>query len=139
MELLRADNFVVRWYDAEHTILVVDILERWTWDDAYEVINCLTAALEASERDVYTIFHFTRRGLMMPRSYALPNIRKFLVESPNEKLIIFINSGGLLKSLLEILHRTFDVKVIFNKFRFVASMEAALAAIAEHKSNAARV
>jgi hypothetical protein len=28
-----------RWYDDAHTILVCDVHDRWTWQDAYDVVQ----------------------------------------------------------------------------------------------------
>lgn len=134
MELLRTETFVVRWYDSEKTILLLEILGRWNWDDAYRAINTLNQVVISVNHDVYTIIHFTKRGLMMPQSYALPNLRKFMVDAPNERMIILVNSEGLMKVLLEALHRTFDFSGVFHKFRYMGSLNQALETIARHKA-----
>jgi hypothetical protein len=132
----------IGWYDAEQSILVLQVLGRWTWEDAFHsivrVLNPIIAA--KAPQPVYTVISHERFVKFVPRGGdAIRVLRQVLqTDPPNEVLAIFIRQTDVIRSLLEAVVRISRFASKQDKYRFVNTFEEALACIAAHKAQMAR-
>lgn len=135
MALLESSNFVLDWYDDTQTILYMKITDRWTWSDAIRGINRINETISATERDIYTIYHFAERVSMVPQGSAFTNLRSLVtVDLPNERLLFFVGINPLLRKFIDIVGGVYGLRSALEKYRFPGSLEAALNTISEHKA-----
>jgi hypothetical protein len=129
-------KYRISWYDAEKTILVCEVTERWSWDETYAVVGEMNRWCSTVQHGVYTIFHFQNKGVLLPGGKtAIADIRKLIdTEHPNDELILFIGASALVNSLVNIAGQVYGMRNILNRFRFVYSMEEALIKIERHKT-----
>lgn len=127
-EIVEKDEiFTLGWYDAEHTILILDVEKPWRWENAYYAIAALNRTILAEDHNVCSIYYLHDAASILPRRLALPNIGRLLAEDvDNEHRIIFVGSP-LLQTFIELTYRTLRVKQDQAKFHFVKTLEEALA------------
>lgn len=138
MSGLPEPKYTISWYDAEKTILLCAIVERWSWEEAMAVIDQLNAWCSTVNHGVYTIYHFQRNATLLPQGKtAIADVRKLInTEHPNDQLIIFVGASSLVTTLVNIAGQVYGMRQIVARFRFVSSFEEALRVIAQHKQNA---
>lgn len=138
METLdHAHNYRIYWYDADRSILMADITDRWTWPDATKCIEKMNEVIAAAiPRPVYVVYHFVPGVSAIPQEgSALSNIKRMLVvDNPNEQLIIMIGTNTFLRILVEIAAQLGGPRSPIAKYRFVATLDAALTEIRAHKA-----
>lgn len=129
------DGYVIRWYDDAESILMVEIARNWTWEEAHEVVGIVNETLFAADHNVATVYHLANGVRALPRGgAALPNLRRLmLVDPPNEELIVFIGGGTLLRSFMGVVGKTYGLRAIVSKHRFVATLDEALQKVADHR------
>jgi hypothetical protein len=132
----------IGWYDAEQSILVLQVLGRWTWEDAvHSIVRVLNPIIAAkAPQPIYTIISHDRFVKFMPRGgNAISALRQVLqTDPPNEVLAIFIRQTDVIRSLLEAVVRISRFADKRDKYRFVNTFDEALACVAAHKAQMAR-
>ncbi|MCA9914428.1 MAG: hypothetical protein KC496_13830 [Anaerolineae bacterium] len=119
--------FTLGWYDAEHTILILDVGKPWYWEDAYRAIDALNRAILAENHDICSIYYLHGAASILPKRLALPNIGRLLAEDvENERKIVFVGSP-LLQSFIDLTYRTLRVKQERAKFHFAKTLDEAIA------------
>jgi hypothetical protein len=119
---------------------MTEITDRWTWPDAMKCIEKMNEVIAAAmPRPVYVVYHFAPGLSMIPQEgSALSSIRRMmLVDNANEQLIIMIGSGTFLRVLIEIAAQLSGSHSPIAKYRFIATLDAALAEIQAHKAKSA--
>jgi len=129
-------KYRISWYDADKTILLCEVTERWSWDETYAVIHEMNRWCSAAQHGVYTIFHFHNKTALLPGGRtAIADIRKLIDnEHPNDQLILFVGASALVTSLVNIAGQVYGMRSILARFRFVYSLEEALLKIERHKA-----
>ena len=129
-------KYTISWYDAEQTILLCDVTERWSWEETHAIIKQMNDWVSTVQHGVYTIFHFQRNAAMLPQGRtAMSDVRRIMdTQHPNDELIFFIGASALVTSLVNIAGQVYKMRDIISRFRFVYSMEEALTEIAQHKA-----
>lgn len=128
----------IGWYDAEQTVLVLQVLDRWTWEDAVQsivyVLNPLIVA--KAPQPVYTIITHEHFAKFAPRGgNAISALRQILqTDPPNEVLAIFVRQTEVIRSFMDVIVRIYRVASKEAKHRFVNTFEEALAEVAAHKA-----
>jgi hypothetical protein len=128
------DNYTLRWYDEEQTIILIDIVKTWTWEDAYAAIKQQVAMTESVAHPVHAIFHF-HNVPAVPRKFGLTHIAKLMkTRAPNEELAVFVGTHALLQMLINALSNVYGMGEITAKYHFVATLDEALDIIARYDS-----
>ncbi|MDW8298476.1 MAG: hypothetical protein RML95_03975 [Anaerolineae bacterium] len=132
----------IGWYDPEQTILVLQVLDRWTWADAVlSIAGVLDPTITAkAPQPVYTIITHDRYARFLPKGgNPLAALRRILqTDSPNEALVVFVRQADVIRSFLGAVIRVYKFTNADAKYRFVESFEQALAEIAAHKAKTTR-
>ncbi|MBZ0287377.1 MAG: hypothetical protein K8I30_07170 [Anaerolineae bacterium] len=133
-------KIVLSWYDPEKTILLCEVKERWSWDEALAVINQMNDWCSTVQHGVYSVYHFQRNAALLPQGKtAIADVRRLInTEHPNDQLILFVGASSLVTTLVNIAGQVYGMRKIVSRFRFVQTMDEALAAIAQHKSELPR-
>lgn len=135
-EILRGRNFVVRWHDPEHTTIVLEVLDRWTWDDAYYAIKYSSQIIAATPHEVYSIIWFKFDMPRFPDGVVLPRLQELVLMGPsNERLVVFITNNTVLQTFLQLANRIYKLRDYLVKYRFVSTLEHALKIIEKHKQS----
>lgn len=134
--LLEGGSYRCGWFDHEHTIMLVEILHAWTWDDADVVLPAVRQAIVAEKHGVYTVFHFTKLVTLLPqgKNPVLQLKRHMEIDIKNCLLVVFVGIPQIVQTLLSLLKDTYGLQDIYTKYRFVISMEKALHLIDLHKA-----
>lgn len=137
--LFESYNYQLGWYDAQQTIFYLDVFAPWTWDDVYVLVGDMLGVLETTTHDFYSVQWFHDGGERLPHGITLPHIKRILgANYPHEQLLIL---AGVPRWRPVVTIASQATRIIgmqdLNKFRFVDTVEEALAMIEEHKSNRA--
>ncbi len=125
-------NYTIRWYDEEQTIILIDIVKTWNWEDAYEGIRQQVAMTETVEHPVHGVFHF-HDVPTVPRGFGLTHIARLMkMRAPNEALTIFVGTHTLLQMLINAITSVYGMADITTKYHFVATLDEAFAIIANY-------
>lgn len=132
----------IGWYDPEQTILVLQVLDRWTWEDAvHSIVDVLNPLIVAkAPQPVYTIITHDRVARFAPKGgNAIAALRRILqTDPPNEVLAVFVRQTDVIRSFMNAIVRVYRLANKDAKHRFVNSFEEALAEIAAHKARTAQ-
>ncbi len=129
-------NATTEWNDNEKTVLVLEVrADKWNWDDAFNIMRDFKIRAESVEHSIYTviIFHDTPST---PDSTVFRNIRQMTrLRANNEILTVFVGTNSLFRTIFNTVNKIYLLKNIFDKFRFVATKEQAIALIEREKEN----
>ncbi|MBN8591510.1 MAG: hypothetical protein J0M33_07115 [Anaerolineae bacterium] len=116
------------WYDDAHTIVLFEIIDKWTWQDAYEGVKRLNQTHFETPHDTYTIFHFHGKGIMLPKGASgIPTLKYLMtLNPPNEKLIVVVSQNAMIEMFLQSISKAYGLAKINMKYRYAKSMEAAV-------------
>lgn len=136
MDISPGAKYTISWYDPEKTILICEVVERWSWDESYEVILKMNEWLSTVQHGVYSVFHFQRNASLLPQGKtAIADMRKLMnTEHPNDQLIILVGASSLVTTLVNMAGQVYGMRKILSRFRFVQSFDEALRAVEKHKS-----
>ncbi|MCU0480071.1 MAG: hypothetical protein MUE54_02535 [Anaerolineae bacterium] len=135
--ITETDVIRVSWYNPEKTIAILEIKKQWNWEDAYPSVAKLNEIVMSQPHPVYTIYYYRMaKAPLFPKGVNLPNLRKLVeFDPPNEQLVIFVRSDRLLYNLIMILSKTYGLRHIFQKYRFLNTWSDALAEIQKHQAS----
>jgi hypothetical protein len=120
-----------RWYDANQTILVCDVRDTWTWEDAHAIVQEQARYLQGVSHDVHTIFWLHGIPLMPADGAGLPNLRKLLsMRQLNSQLVIFVGINRFGETLASMMNKVYGMRDQIAMYHFVSSIEGALDEIA---------
>lgn len=132
-------RYTIRWYDDAQTILYLEILQPWTWEDAHHAIGVVNDTVRQTPHDVYTVYHFGPHVPMLPKGPAFANLRSLMsVDLPNEQMLVFIGGSMILKRFMDIVSKVYGIRQAVTKFHFVTRLEEALALVSAHKAQQAQ-
>ncbi len=132
-------SYRVSWYDAAHTIMLMEIFGPWTWEEAFNAIPKFNNWIVAEGHPVYTIYHYyNANASFFPKGIGgLGNLRKLLeIDAPNEQLIFFVKPDSVTGRLISIVTTAYGFSHVMKKYRFVNAFDEALAQIEQHKQAA---
>lgn len=120
-----------RWHDDAQTILVCDVRDSWTWEDAHQIVQAQASHLQSVSHDVHTIFWLHGIPGVPQDGTGLPNLRKLLaMRQPNSQLVIFIGINRFGETLAAMMNKVYGMRDQIAMYRFVSSIEEALDEIA---------
>lgn len=136
MKIYEAQNVLISYYDQTQHIICVKVTGQWTWEDAHHAISQVNEVIKTNpDRDFYTIYQFMERVSIVPKGSAFANLRSLaVVDLDNEQLLLFVGISALLKKFLDIVGRVYGLRQVLEKYRFVNTMDEALAMIRAHQS-----
>lgn len=123
----------VRWFSDEHTIIVLDISGRWTWDELYAAYDQVMKMMDNQDSKIHAIMN---RAQDEYRSYAPPNaivhsvslIRKL---PKNFGIGVIVDSGSRgLRALYDVIARVYPT--FGRKVAMVATLDEAITHIARY-------
>lgn len=130
--------FSFRWYDDDHTILVCDIRDRWTWDEAHAVVHEQLEWMKTVKHGVHTVFWLHGIPTFPTGGSALTNIRKLMsMEGENEELSIFIGVNRFGQTMADMAGKVYGFRDLLARYRFVSSIEEALDAVTAYEKEKA--
>jgi hypothetical protein len=120
-----------RWYDDAQTILVCDVRDSWTWEEAYKIVDSQVAHLQSVNHPVHTIFWLHGIPVIPADGMELPNLRKLMSRrQPNAQLTIFIGINRFGEMLAGMMNKVYGMQGQLAHYRFVSSIEQAFDEIA---------
>jgi hypothetical protein len=120
-----------RWYDNDQTILVCDVRDSWTWDEAFAIVEAQKSHLQSAGHDVHTIFWLHGIPIIPQDGMGLPNLQKLMSQrQPNSQLVIFIGINRFGEMLAGMMKKVYGMRDQLAHYRFVSSIEQALDEIA---------
>lgn len=133
-----SSNIRIGWYDPDQTILVLEVLDRWTWNDAVQsIVHVMNPAIvQKAPQPIYSIFVHDRLAKFAPQGgNALQAMRQILqTDPPNEALAIFVRQTDVIRSFVDVAIRVYRLANKEPKHRFTNTFEEALATVAAHKN-----
>jgi hypothetical protein len=100
----------VKWYDAEHSIIIITITNDTTWNDYHEAIDWTVNEAAQVNHRVDIIFY---DDVGMPRGNPMPHLSRGSTKIINQPNIYFSiiagsqGSSGFARMMLETLAKTF--------------------------------
>lgn len=137
-EILRdTDISRVSWASADKGVIVMEIKQQWNWEEAIIAVETInTAVLTQQPHSVYTVYIYQMRHTpLFSTGVKLTNLRRLIeMDPPNEQLVIFVRTDGLMRRFIGILSKTYGLRHILKKYHFVATWEEAIATIDNHRA-----
>lgn len=130
--LLQKENVNIRWIDDERTILLIDVLAPWTWDEAAEVIPFINKTIRENQKPTYSVTYFHPGAGILPRG-IVPRLYVLMEDPPNEVLAFFTGRYHLLRLILSAVNKVYDIRGMMSKYRYCGSKEEALSIIDTHR------
>jgi hypothetical protein len=120
-----------RWHDNDQTILVCDVHDSWTWDDAFDIVQEQARLLQSVAHEVHTIYWLHGIPVVPTDGTGLPNLHKLLsMRQPNSRLVIFVGINRFGERLASMMSKVYGMREQMSMYRFVSSIEEALDEIA---------
>jgi hypothetical protein len=120
----------VEWDNAAEMILHVELVDRWTWDEAYLAFEKLVGMMKTTPRHVSMIIDLTRSAGIP--SDALTHAFKIASTYPeNWELAILVGGGAIVSALLRVfsqIHPTYGPHL-----RVAKTLEDARALVISHR------
>jgi hypothetical protein len=128
----------VGWYDADETIFLLEILQQWTWEELVAGIEAMNAVSRALDRPTYGIFVPHRFADAIPKGETMFRElgRLMTHDYAHEQLTFLVGTSDLARVVLRTTARAYNLGHVFAKYRFVASLDDALAEIEQHRGSA---
>lgn len=136
-DLISTSVYRLFWVDNAKTILCLELRARWSWDEMTAAIGAVNGTLaQRTGISTYSIAHFLPGVNVLPSGPAISKIGQLVRNDPlHEELAIFVRSQGLLYDFITLASRMYGLQRIFARYRFVNTMDEALALIAEHRAS----
>ncbi len=120
-----------RWYDDEQTILVCDVHDSWTWEEAFKIVEGQKHHMQSVSHGVHTIFWLHGIPIIPQDGMELSNLQKLMSQrQPNSQLAIFIGINRFGEKLAGLMKKVYGMRQQLAHYRFVSSIEQALDEIA---------
>jgi hypothetical protein len=120
-----------RWYDDDQTILVCDVRDSWTWEEAFAIVEDQKRHLQSVSHGVHTIYWLHGIPILPQDGMGLPNLQKLMSQrQPNSQLVIFIGINRFGEKLAGLMKKVYGMRDQLAHYRFVSSIEQALDEIA---------
>lgn len=126
----------VSWLSGDKDIIVMEIKQQWDWQEAITAVEIINKAVMAQPNPVYTVYIYQMRHTpLFPTGVKLGNLRRLIeIDPPNEQLVIFVRTDGLMRRFIGILSKTYGLRHILQKYHFVATWDEAQALINKHRA-----
>ena len=119
------------WFDAEHSIIQIDIYGKVTWDDWHATIDKIVEQIKNTPQRVDIIFYDT---VGMPKGNPFPHLNithAKLDTNPNMGLIITVSSrrvSSFVEMIVDVIRRASVNQKLYNA-GFVTTIDEALSRI----------
>lgn len=136
-EVLHETDIVrVSWLSDQRDIALMEIKKQWNWQTAIVAVEVINKAVMAQPHPVYTVYIYQMQNTpLFPTGVKLANLRRLIeIDPPNEQLVIFVRTDGLLRRFVYILSKTYGLRHVLKKYQFVDTWQQALEAIQRHRA-----
>lgn len=136
--LFETDIVRISWLTETKDIIVMEIKGQWHWEVAITAVETINQHVLARQPDpVYTIYYYQMPKIpLFPRTVKLANLRRLIeIDPPNEQLVIFVRTDSLLQRFINILTKTYGLRHILQKYKFVPTWENAMTEIEKHRAS----
>ena len=127
----------IYWYDAEQTILILDIYERWSWEGIPKMTQMFNEVIaeQAKAKKVYAVGMLSMNGSIIPQNMtSISQILQLIKQDPSdEELSFFVLRYSLLYQLIKLTIDLYKNRTSHNKYIIVETLENAIQIIEEHK------
>ncbi len=133
--ILVGETYKVSWYDAEKTIVLAHITKRWDWEEASKVMRMVDEQFVNLDHDAFAVYLFERGTNILPEGKStLLKMREHLLTDPEkQRLVIIVNSGSVVETVLNMALTAYRLSATKSKYRFVRTMNEALAEIKQYR------
>lgn len=126
--------------DTQKQILVIEVVDRWSWDDAYQIINHVNALLDEVDCRCYSIFylHDTAQKALKD-SFAFAHLEQLIRTDPfKEEQVYFVGKIKALRNAIYVVERVLQLFNRTTKINFTNTVQDALEEIEDHESRMAQ-
>lgn len=118
------------WDNDEKTIIRMEVIGRWTWDEMYAASDIGYAMLQTVNHIVYPIIDFSQ-SIGMP-NHAITHARNMMGrQHPNTGMSVFVGANPLFVSLWKVYVRVYAIFSREQDFTFAKSLDEARAMLNE--------
>ncbi len=118
------------WDDNEKTIVHVDFIGHWTWQEAHQAIDTMIALIESVDHRVHIIIDMHGGSHVPPLAFG--EVRSLLSKRhPRAGVTVILGANFMLASLWKTMAQTYGRLIGNNRYIFADTLEEALARIAE--------
>lgn len=98
----------IEWDNDDQTIVRMEMVGHWTWDEAYAGAERGYAMLQSVEYEVGVIIDFSRSAGLPPN--ALPNARRMIQRRhPRTGLTVFVGANTLFMALWNVFAKVYTL------------------------------
>jgi hypothetical protein len=115
-------SYNIRWAEGRRDIILVELSERWTWDDMYHLTQEQIAMMATVTHRVHTIFYSNARTVQIPTNIFTNARRLMNMSHPNEDVKIFVSPPPVVKTLLQMLGKLYGLRDLVAKYWIADSM-----------------
>lgn len=139
-QFLHTPILSVGWLDADQTVSLVHVRNRWTWEDAHACLRAHTHEQLLVNHPIYSIFLFDKGASIIPaRPHALRQLQALLTyDVPHERLVVIVGQTSLFTRFITMTGRVYSLQQIIGKYRFVNTLPEAFALIKQDKQTLAK-
>jgi len=121
------------WFDDEQTILLVQALAPWDWNDVEQALAEQLQHIRSVTHNVYSIYDLTLSPAL-PNGLVIPRLKHVASDRlDNQRLTIYVGMGFLQQQMMDLTRNAFHLDALFANFRFVRTLDEALRVIDAHK------
>jgi hypothetical protein len=124
----------VEWDNPEHTIVRMEMIGRWTWEEAFAGADQGYDLLDSVDDEVGVIIDFSK-SLSIP-SNAIPNARNMIQRRhPHTGLTVFVGVNALFLSLWSVFSKVYTLFARKQNSTFAPTLEEARRILAERRAS----
>lgn len=133
------NNYRISWFDSEHSILLCEVFDSWTWSQAYQGTQIIAQMIKGVEHPIYTVFFVGEKAPFLPNGTGAINSIKQLMHLSyaNEQLVIFVKQSMVVRHFVDIVAKAYRLDKERQKYRFVQTMGEAIWLIEQHRKGLA--
>jgi hypothetical protein len=123
--------WLLSWKDAEETIVLFEPADPWEWEDYFEVAQQAQEWIREKGYVVDTIYQLPGR-IRLPGGSILSRLREVYATDPeNSGMVVVIGASHLIETFVGVITAAMGGA---SRFRFVSSMDDALAEIEQARA-----
>ncbi|MCA9914666.1 MAG: hypothetical protein KC496_15040 [Anaerolineae bacterium] len=125
--LYQTHNWRIYWYDSEKTILLIEIFNTWTWQDADEGMQTVVNKVQNTTSETFLIVSFVDAGTVIPKNFSITLMGRIMRSAlAFAGTLVFATSNALLKSFVDFTGMASRLPRAHMRYHFVDSLEHAL-------------
>lgn len=121
--------------DTQKQILIIEVMSKWTWDDAYQVINHVNTLLDEVEGRCYSVFYLQDTAQKaLNDSFAFAHVEQLIRTDPfKEEQVYFVGKIKAVRNAVFVVERVLQLFNRTTKITFANTIQDALEEIDDHE------